>query len=30
MIYRYRIVPVDYTAKGMIEAPAMPPAAGAQ
>lgn len=25
MIYRYRIVPVDYTAKGMIAAPMMPP-----
>jgi photosystem II stability/assembly factor-like uncharacterized protein len=24
MIYRYRIVPYDYTVKGMIEAPAMP------
>ncbi len=24
MIYRYRIVPIDYTAKGMLAAPAMP------
>jgi photosystem II stability/assembly factor-like uncharacterized protein len=24
MIYRYRVVPIDYTAKGMIEAPMMP------
>jgi len=24
MVYRYRIVPFDYTAKGMIDAPAMP------
>ena len=24
MIYRYRIVPIDYTAKGMLDAPAMP------
>ena len=24
MIYRYRIVPIDYTAKGTLEAPAMP------
>ena len=24
MIYRYRIVPIDYTSKGIIEAPAMP------
>jgi hypothetical protein len=24
MIYRYRIVPLDYTAKGMLDAPAMP------
>jgi photosystem II stability/assembly factor-like uncharacterized protein len=28
MIYRYRIVPVDYTSKGMIEAPMMPAASG--
>ncbi|MGC2694362.1 MAG: YCF48-related protein [Candidatus Angelobacter sp.] len=26
MIYRYRVVPIDYTAKGMIEAPMMPAA----
>jgi hypothetical protein len=26
MIYRYRIVPIDYTAKGMIDAPMMPAA----
>jgi len=26
MIYRYRVVPVDYSAKGMIEAPMMPAA----
>jgi photosystem II stability/assembly factor-like uncharacterized protein len=26
MIYRYRIVPADYTAKGMIDAPMMPAA----
>lgn len=25
MIYRYRIVPIEYTAKGMIDAPMMPP-----
>lgn len=24
MIFRYRVVPIDYTAKGMIEAPMMP------
>jgi len=24
MIYRYRIVPIDYTGKGVLEAPAMP------
>jgi photosystem II stability/assembly factor-like uncharacterized protein len=24
MIYRYRIVPIDYTSKGMLEAPMMP------
>jgi photosystem II stability/assembly factor-like uncharacterized protein len=24
MIYRYRVVPIDYTSKGMIEAPMMP------
>ena len=24
MIYRYRIVPIDYAAKGMLDAPAMP------
>jgi photosystem II stability/assembly factor-like uncharacterized protein len=24
MVYRYRIVPIDYTAKGMVSAPAMP------
>jgi hypothetical protein len=29
MIYRYRIVPIDYTSKGMIEA-AIIPAASAQ
>jgi hypothetical protein len=23
MVYRYRIVPIDYTAKGMIGAPAL-------
>jgi hypothetical protein len=23
MVYRYRIVPIDYTAKGMIAAPAI-------
>ena len=26
MIYRYRIVPIDYTSKGMIEAAMMPAA----
>jgi photosystem II stability/assembly factor-like uncharacterized protein len=26
MIYRYRVVPIDYTSKGMIEAPMMPEA----
>jgi hypothetical protein len=26
MIYRYRIVPIDYTSKGMMEAPMMPEA----
>lgn len=30
MIYRYRIVPIDYTAKGMMDAPAMPPAQRAE
>jgi len=25
MVYRYRIVPIDYTSKGMLAAPAMPP-----
>ena len=30
MIYRYRIVPADYTSKGMIEAPMMPAAAADQ
>lgn len=29
MIYRYRVVPVEYTSKGMLDAPMMPPAAGA-
>jgi len=29
MIYRYRIVPYDYTSKGMLDAPAMPEAVGA-
>jgi photosystem II stability/assembly factor-like uncharacterized protein len=29
MIYRYRIVPIDYTSKGMIEAAMMPAASGA-
>jgi len=24
MIYRYRVVPIEYTAKGMVEAPMMP------
>jgi hypothetical protein len=24
MIYRYSVVPIDYTAKGMIDAPMMP------
>jgi hypothetical protein len=24
MVYRYRVVPFDYTAKGMIDAPMMP------
>jgi photosystem II stability/assembly factor-like uncharacterized protein len=24
MVYRYRVVPIDYTAKGMIDAPMMP------
>jgi photosystem II stability/assembly factor-like uncharacterized protein len=24
MIYRYRVVPIEYTAKGMLDAPAMP------
>jgi len=24
MIYRYRIVPIDYTAKGILDAPVMP------
>jgi hypothetical protein len=24
MIYRYRVVPIDYTFRGMIEAPMMP------
>jgi len=28
MIYRYRIVPANYTAKGMIDAPLMPPYGG--
>ena len=28
MIYRYRIVPFDYTAKGMLDAPMMPQASG--
>jgi hypothetical protein len=26
MIYRYRVVPSDYTAKGMLDAPMMPEA----
>ena len=26
MIYRYRVVPIDYTSKGMLEAPMMPEA----
>jgi photosystem II stability/assembly factor-like uncharacterized protein len=30
MIYRYRIVPADYTTKGMIEAPMMPAASANQ
>jgi photosystem II stability/assembly factor-like uncharacterized protein len=29
MIYRYRVVPVEYTSKGMQDAPMMPAAAGA-
>ena len=29
MIYRYRVVPIEYTSKGMMEAPMMPSAAGA-
>jgi photosystem II stability/assembly factor-like uncharacterized protein len=28
MIYRYRVVPVEYTSKGMVDAPMMPAAAG--
>jgi|SRR5579859_4010678 len=28
MIYRYRVVPVEYTSKGMMDAPMMPGAAG--
>jgi photosystem II stability/assembly factor-like uncharacterized protein len=27
MIYRYRVVPIDYTAKGMLDAPMMPDSA---
>jgi photosystem II stability/assembly factor-like uncharacterized protein len=27
MVYRYRVVPFEYTAKGMLEGPAMPPVA---
>jgi len=30
MIYRYRVVPIDYKAKGMIEVPMMPEASAAQ
>ncbi len=30
MIYRYRVVPIDYKAKGMIEAPMMPEASATQ
>ena len=30
MIYRYRVVPVEYTSKGMIDAPMMPSASGTQ
>jgi len=30
MIYRYRIVPIDYTAKGMLAAPMMPEASGSE
>jgi photosystem II stability/assembly factor-like uncharacterized protein len=30
MVYRYRIVPSDYTAKGMLDAPMMPEASAAQ
>jgi len=28
MVYRYRVVPIDYTAKGMMDAPLMPPYGG--
>src|SRR6202171_4510930 len=28
MLYRYRVVPIDYTAKGMMDAPLMPPYGG--
>jgi hypothetical protein len=24
MVYRYRIVPIEYSAKGILDAPAMP------
>ena len=30
MIYRYRVVPFDYTSKGMLDAPMMPAASAAQ
>lgn len=30
MIYRYRVVPIDYTAKGMLDAPMMPAKAASQ
>lgn len=26
MVYRYRIVPIEYSSKGMLAAPGMPPA----
>jgi len=29
-IYRYRIVPIDYTAKGMLATPMMPAATGSE
>jgi hypothetical protein len=30
MIYRYRVVPFDYTSKGMLDAPAMPAASATE